>query len=61
MCRGLSSWSAEKYVDTKGLALPQAATEYLDTWKRTEELVLNTPDLPMLRLKAGQKEGKPAG
>jgi hypothetical protein len=44
---------AEKYEDAAGTALPPQTEDFLDTWKRPEELVLNMPDVPMIRFKRG--------
>lgn len=41
---------AEKYEDIAGLMLPPQSEVFLDAWKRPENLVLNMPDIPMLRL-----------
>ncbi|GLC37755.1 Adenylate kinase [Pleodorina starrii] len=38
----------EKYDDIAGLVLPPETQMFLDTWKRPEELVLNSPDVPMV-------------
>ncbi|KAG1679244.1 hypothetical protein FOA52_009273 [Chlamydomonas sp. UWO 241] len=40
--------SNEKYEDFAGLMLPPASEEFLDAWKRPEELVQGTPDVPFL-------------
>ncbi|GIL93290.1 hypothetical protein Vretimale_15687 [Volvox reticuliferus] len=40
--------TTEKYEDIAGLVLPPETQMFLDTWKRPEELVLNSPDVPMV-------------
>ena len=40
-----------KYEDIAGLQLPTLTEELMDTWKRPDELVLNIPTIPMLRLR----------
>lgn len=49
---------AEKYQDAAGVMLPPQSQEHLDTWKRPEELVLNMPNVPMLRLKPAAHDAK---
>ena len=40
--------SAEKYEDLAGTVLPPETQQFLDAWKRPEELVQNSPNVPML-------------
>jgi hypothetical protein len=39
---------ADKYEDVAGLVLPKETLQYLDGWKRPEELVQNSPDIPII-------------
>ncbi|EFJ40819.1 adenylate kinase [Volvox carteri f. nagariensis] len=51
----------EKYEDIAGLALPPETQMFLDTWKRPEELVLNSPDVPMVLTMPLQQQPEMAG
>lgn len=52
--------TAEKYEDVAGLCLPAATTAFLDAWKRPEDVVLNSPNVPMVCLTPGAAP-EPAG
>lgn len=43
---------AGKYEDALGLSLPPAAEPFCDAWKRAEELLQGSPNVPMVCLKA---------
>ena len=50
--RFLLSTQTDKFIDSiVGASLPLVTEEFMDAWKRPEELVMNMPDIPMLRLK----------
>eukprot|EP00967_Tisochrysis_lutea_P017437 scaffold19747_cov19-Tisochrysis_lutea.AAC.1 len=50
---------AEKYEDIAGTAFPQQTKEYLDTWKRPEELVQGFPNIPVVIFKQTPPSSEP--